>query len=74
MEEVKGNRSIHSIISIGEFITVLMFANCHVTVKNHCIVGDYSEREDKEQVDDWEIIEIQPEKGKRRHPRTAGRH
>ena len=59
--EVKGNRSIHSIISTGSSNSLdVRQLSCYCI---HCIDGDYSECEDKEHVDDWETIEIQQEKG-----------
>ena len=73
--EVKGNRSIHSIISTGSSNSLdVRQLSCYC---NHSIDGNYSECEDKEHVDDWETIEIQQEKGyghqraTRRHPRTG---
>ena len=58
--EVKGNRSIHSIISTGESNSLDVHQlSCYC---NHCIDGDYSECKDKEHVDDWKTIEIQQEK------------
>ena len=68
--EVKGNRSIHSIISTGESNSLdVRQLSCYC---NHCIDGDYSKCEDKEHVDDWETIEIQPEKGYGHHRATQG--
>ena len=59
--EVKGNRSIHSIISTGESNSLDV---CQLSrYCNHCIDDDYSECADKKHVDDWETIEIQLEKG-----------
>ena len=48
--KVKGNRSIHSIISTGESNSLdVCKLSCNY---NHCIDGNYSEFEDKKHVDD----------------------
>ena len=68
--EVKGNRSIHSIISTCESNSLdVRQLSCYC---NHCIDGDYSECEDKEHLDDWETIEIQQEKGYGHQRATRG--
>lgn len=62
--------SIHSIISTGKSNSLDVHQlSCFC---NHCIDGDYSECEDKEHVDDWETIEIQPEKGYAHQQATRG--
>ena len=68
--EVKGNRSIHSIISTGESNSLDVRQLSRYC--NNCIDGDYSECEDKKHGDDWETIEIQQGKGYGHHRATRG--
>lgn len=59
--EIRGNRSIHSVLSSGESNSLdVRQLSCYC---NHCIDGDYNECDNQWYVDSWEAIEIEPERG-----------
>ena len=58
--EIKGNRSIHSILSYGESNSLdVRQLSCYC---NHCIEGNYHDCEDRIYLDNWETIELQQER------------